>query len=433
MSGEEHAETMMFAPKPENDFAHYIYTYYVQCKSRFERIEAIAGKWMFRDLVPGMSDFDTRFIVRDGMSVDHWCQMSTAVGEAHLALCESHSCWARNLEHLPGINLTWSELTSEQTYYPEYQQWSFYHSEHLAKIGAARDWFAHRPWDAKDEYFHLKKLCTFYGRYNRTIDPPINLGMHENKYPLHSRLMHYFTPAVQAAACLLDRRSITGKFDSLEIVQQRFPRLACWSMVQEILHANYELPRWYREPLISQLEDELEAALRTIVAEVRKCLTLVPQHIGADVRAWSKVLHEAPIDPSLIIVENVRFCRLMKGRLLFYAKAPAHFHTSWLIGNELGRIGASFFRAPFIAYWKITTGQSITEPEAILDNLRGDLLTSTEVAATKEFARLTPGHCERGQENQIALAIVDVFDDFFKAITKVAESVYQRETTNAKR
>ena len=37
--------------------------------------------------------------------------MSAAVGEGHLNLCERHPHWARNMEHLPGINLTWAELS----------------------------------------------------------------------------------------------------------------------------------------------------------------------------------------------------------------------------------------------------------------------------------------------------------------------------------
>ena len=51
---------------------------------------------MFRDLVPGLSDFDTRFILNDHMTADDWCAMSSAVGEAHLALCEAYPAWARN-------------------------------------------------------------------------------------------------------------------------------------------------------------------------------------------------------------------------------------------------------------------------------------------------------------------------------------------------
>ena len=181
---------MRFAPKPENDFAHYIRTYYDECHSRCSKIEAIAGTWAFRDLIPGMSDFDTRFIVSDDMSDADWCEMSDAVGDAHLALCRRYPFWSRNLEHLPGLNLTWSEFVDERFYYPEYKQWSFYHSETPKRLSDSLNEIFGRPWDIKDEYFHLKKFCLYYGSYNRSIDPAINLGVHENKYPLHSRIMH---------------------------------------------------------------------------------------------------------------------------------------------------------------------------------------------------------------------------------------------------
>ena len=116
---------MKFAPKPENDFAEFIRIYYRECRSRFPKIEAIAGKWMFRDLIPGMSDFDTRFILNDDMTADDWCRFATLMGETHLMLCEKYPCWARNFEHLPGINPTWKELTAEESYYTGYQQWTY--------------------------------------------------------------------------------------------------------------------------------------------------------------------------------------------------------------------------------------------------------------------------------------------------------------------
>lgn len=415
---------MIFAPKPENDFAHYIETYYVKCRSYFDGIEAIAGKWMFRDLIPGMSDFDTRFIVRDGMTPRDWCQMSMAVGEAHLALCDKYPCWARNLEHLPGINLTWSELTSEKNYYPECQQWTFYRSEHPAKINSAVDWLANRPWDKKDEYFHLKKFCTYYGRYNRSIDPAINLGVHESKYPLHSRIMHYFIPAVQAVVSLLEKRGIVGKFDALEMAQRNFPDLTCWNPVNEILQANYVAPRWYREPSVSHLEDMFELALREMAVKARPTLTLIPRELGLDVTEWQRELQAVRIEPTLLISETTRFSRLMKGRLYFYAQAPAHFETSWLIAHELKRIGKNFFHIPFAAYWELRTGQVITDATSILEDLCGELLTPEEAAAAREFARLTEGLWRQGEEKQVALSIAHVFDSFFEGLTKVSDAVY---------
>ena len=414
---------MKFAPRPENDFAEYIRTYYRECRYRCERIEAIAGKWMFRDLMPGMSDFDTRFLVADDTSADDWCHMSSVVGEVHLQMCEKYPCWGRNFEHLPGVNLTWAELASERNYYPEYQQWTYYHTEHPERVSAALDGFARRPWDEKDEYFHLKKFCLYYGRYSRTIDPAINLGVHENKYPLHSRLMHYFNPPVMSAVCLLERRNIGGKLDAFEIAEQLFPGLRCWEPIREILQAGYEIPKWYGEPLLTELEDVLEEALAQIADRLVGELTLVPAAAGADVGAWKAALQEVPVDPALVIFDNAKFSRLMKGRLLFYCRAPKRFATTWLIQNELARIGESFFRAPFRTFWQLKTGERVEDPVTILDQLRGDPLLDEEVEATREFARLTPGTWDEGKEHEAATAIVEVFDGFFKGLTRISEAV----------
>jgi len=412
-----------FAPRPENDFADYIRTYYRECRYQYDRIEGIAGKWMFRDLMPGMSDFDTRFLVADGMTAADWCEMSTAIGQVHLRMCEKYPCWARNFEHLPGVNLTWTELVSERNYYPEYQQWTYYDTEHPERVSAALEGFARRPWDDKDEYFHLKKFCLYYGRYNRTIDPAINLGPHENKYPLHSRIMHYFNPPVMSAVCLLQKRNVAGKLEAFEIAERLFPELGCWPLVREILHAGYELRRWYEEPDVSRLEDELEQGLAAMAEKLGEAVTLVPAAAGVDIEQWRKALKAVPLDPSLVIFDNAKFARLMKGRLHFYGNAPDHFDSLWLIQNELRRIGESFFRTPFRTYWRIRSGEEIDDPVDILDQLRGDVLSDEEVAATREFARLTPGTWEEGCERDLAAAIVEVFDGFFFALTKISQAV----------
>jgi hypothetical protein len=389
----------------------------------FARIEAIAGKWMFRDLIPGMSDFDTRFIVNDDMTAEDWCRMSMTIGDIHLRLCQRYPCWARNFEHLPGVNLTWSELTSERTYYPEYQQWTYYDTDYPARISAALERLANRPWDVKDEYFHLKRFCVYYGRYNRTIDPPINLGVHEAKYALHSRIMHYFNPPVLAAVCLLRKRNIAGKQDAFEIASRLFPDLRCWSTIREILHANYETPRWYCEPHVSELEDELERALEAIAVRLPKATTLIPENAGTDIRAWKAALQRVALDPALVIFDSAKFSRLMKGRLYFYCHAPPDFDTLWLVQNELRRIGNNFYRVPFRTYWQIRTGETVEDPTAILDQLRGEPLSDAQVEATKEFARLTPGHWESGREYEIARGVIEVFDEFFKALTTISETV----------
>jgi len=410
-----------FPPTPENDFAAYIHMYWDACRTRFEGIEAIAGKWMFRDLIPAMSDYDTRFICRDDMTVEDWCRMSLAGGEAHLSLCERYPCYARNLEHLPGINLTWSELMSETYYYPEYQQWTFYHSTKPARVTEAQQRFAARPWDIKDEYFHLKKFCLYYGRYDRQIDPPVNMGVHAVKYPMHSRIMHYFNPPVMSAVCILEKKNIPGKFDAFELAERHFPGLRCWEFINEILHARYESPEWYEEPRLSELEGELETALGILAERLRKVVTLVPPEAGVDISLWKAALQNAPIDPSLVIFENMKFSRLMKGRLLFYANAPRRFFdATWPMENELRRIGNSFFTVPFRTYWRIRTGENVEDPSTILDRLRGDPLDDREVAAAAEFSRITQLYeTGKGMERDTSLAIAAIFDDFYRGLTKI--------------
>jgi hypothetical protein len=412
---------MRFPPLPENDFAEFIRVYYRECRTRYPRIEAIAGKWMFRDLLPGLSDFDTRFILADPMSADDWCALSEAVGEAHLYLCRKYPCWARNLEHLPGVNVAWSELVSERTYYPEYQQWTFYACEQPKRLATALEALAARPWDLKDEYFHLKRFCTFFGRYDRGIDPPINLGPHAVKYPLHSRLMHYFNPLAMATVCLVERRHLAGKLDAFERAELLFPGLRCWEMIWEILHAHYEIARYYEEPLLTHLEDALEEAARAFAERLLESTTLIPPVAGLDIAAWKAALAQAPIDPALVIFDSAKFARLMKGRLLFYARAPADFETEWLIRNELRRIGPNFFRVPFTTYWRLRSGEDVADPAAILDRLRGDPLSTDEIAATHEFAQLASAPCASGQERSRAIEIAAVFDGFYHALHKISQ------------
>ena len=92
-------------------------------------IRAIAAKWTFEDLIPGLSDFDTRFILEGPMAAEDWNTMSLAVGAIHTDLAREFPKWARNLEHLPGVNFTVEEILDSRLFFPESQQWTFYEGD----------------------------------------------------------------------------------------------------------------------------------------------------------------------------------------------------------------------------------------------------------------------------------------------------------------
>jgi hypothetical protein len=420
---------VVFAPKPANDFARFYELYYAECRQRVPRIQAIAAKWRFEDLIPGMSDYDTRFILDDAMTVQDWCDMSAAVGEVHLDLCQRYPHWARNLEHLPGINLTWAELADPAMYYPEYPQWTFYNTEAPAHLAAAEKYLAERPWGIEDQCFHLKKFCLYYGRYDRQIDPAVNLHEFESKYPLHSRFMHYFCPPLQSALCLLLGRPVAGKMESVRLACAMFPGEPVFREMRDVVERHYEVPELYVEPELTRLEDRLEAALGMLRRHLAPVVAdVVPGAESKTVAQWKADLNRAPVSPVMKVFDSARFSRLMKGRLQFYAAAPAtHFDSTWPIENELRRLKRSFFDVPFGTFWEVTTGERVKDPVAIVPQLVPALLTAEEARCTLEFARLTPGHWAPGTQRQVALEVAAVFDGFFHALNKVAQAVARQE------
>lgn len=416
-------------PAPVNDFPEFIEVYYNECRSRFPKIEAIAGKWCPEDLIPGLSDFDSRFICADNMTAEDWCRMSRIVGQVHLDLCRQYPQWARILEHLPGINLTWEELGDEFSYYPEYKQWTFYHNANPQRLAKTLEHLAQRPWDLKDEYFHLKKFLLYYARYNSALDPPINLGTFLSKYPLHSRVMHYFSPPLQSAVSILRKESVRGKQEAFRLAQTLLPDTRLFSDLLALIGRHYHGPELYRPEALAELDHRLFEALQKAAERLTGSIVILPRGAGAGPGDWRKQIEEIAIDPALLIFDNVKFSRLMKGRLFFYGNAPAVFDHIPLIHVELSRIGGSFFRTPFSIFWELTTGEIIADPSAIVPRLAPSLLTSEEVRATLEFDRLTRLE-HKGREVEIARQIVEVYDGFYRSLFKINGEIRKLRQTH---
>ncbi|MBA7481972.1 hypothetical protein ES707_17452 [subsurface metagenome] len=233
--------TIDYFPCPPDNFKQHIREYFERSREACPQIEAIYGKWCYEDLIPGLSDFDTRFIVSDNTAPYEWVHISREVGRVHTEICREYPDRVRILEHLPGINLTWEEAQNAGFYYPEFQQWTCYHGPDK-KAGQFRDYLSGLEWSRADELFNVKKFALYFTPYDRNIDPAINLGDFENKYPMHSRFMHYFCPPVQCAVCLVEKRMVRGKKESLRLARELFPNKQVIDMIFDAIDRHYEIP-----------------------------------------------------------------------------------------------------------------------------------------------------------------------------------------------
>jgi hypothetical protein len=401
-----------FHPPPVNDFAAFMREYYGRCRERVPHIRAVAAKWSFEDLIPGLSDFDTRFVVANGMAGDDWARMSLAVGAVHTEMVRAFPHWARNLEHLPGINLTAGELADPRLFYPEFQQWTFYGGD-AEVVRNVEVTLGAVPWSARDELYHLKRFATFCGPYRRGIDPAVNLGPWENKYALHSRYMHYFAPPVQAAVSLVLRRNVRGKLEALRLARELIPGARVIDRMFGTLARHYEIAPDYQEPRLSELEDELERYLAGAWAALAGHVTLVAPsaHDGPE-QARAKVA-AVPVDPAAAFFESAKFGRLLKGRLLFYAEAIPHFDSAWLIRNELGRIVANFYERPLKLYGRVRLGGEMSCAQ-VLERLRGGVLSGggdgDECDGMRRFAEVAARPIASGDERAASRRVAEVYD-----------------------
>ncbi len=399
---------MIFEPKPANDFRLFIETYFERCRAECPKLAAIAGKWTFEDLIPGLSDFDTRFIFSDGVTVEDWMRMSTAVGRVHTSLAKEYPRWARILEHLPGLNLTRAEMLDPRTYYPEAQQWTYYLGDRDV-LEATEGYLAAKPWTPRDESFHLRKFSAYFGPYLRGIDPPVNIGPWENKYPLHSRFMHYFTPAVQSALSLVRRRGQRGKLEALRGAKSVFPHPGVIDLVLEAVDRHYEIPGYYEEPRLTEIEHALEDYLRDAYAVLGEHSSLIRIDPADSPASLKHKLAAVAVDPGERFFEGAKFSRFMKGRLLFYAEEILWFDAAWLIRNELGRIVNNFYTLPLETFALARFGEKIP-PETALERLRGRILPPGVCDGVGEFVRTARAPFEPGEEKAVARRVAGVFD-----------------------
>lgn len=403
-----------FAARPENDFPLFYRTYFARCRARCPKLSAVAAKWTFEDLIPGLSDFDARFVFEDGVTLEEWHAYSLAVGEVQTEMARAFPHWARPLEHLPGLNLSVGEITDPRFYFPEFQQWTFYEGD--PGVRAAIDaYLGGVAWSAPEELYHLRKVALYFGPYQRGIDPAINLGPWEGKYPLHSRYLHYFAPAVQAMVSLQERRTVCGKREALRRARALFPHPATIERALESVACHYEIADDYAEPRLTAIERELERYLADAWASLADRVTQIAVSPEETRESIGRKVAALPTEPAAELFPGVKFSRFMKGRLLFYASEIAWFDARWLIRNELGRIVALFHDQPLTAYGKLRFGETLS-PTRVRERLRGDVLTPAQCEEMAVFARVAGAPLVPGREKEQARAVAAVFEPLLAAL-----------------
>lgn len=406
-----------FVTAPPNIFRHHIREYFERTRSECGLTEAIGGKWAFEDLIPGLSDFDARFVFSDLTGADDWVAISKAMGRAHSSLCWEYPDRARILEHLAGINLTWEEMVNPLFYYPEFEQWTFYHGPE-SKLSKVSEYLACRTWTEDDEIFSLKKFLTYYTPYDRKIDPAINLGIFESKYPLHSRFMHYFAPPIQAAVSITLRRMVRGKFESLRLARDLFPGRATVDMVMASVDRHYENPRYYQEPELSRLEETLHDYLHLVYREILPRITVIPVDLNDTPLALSAKLGTVKGAVLGRFFDAVKFTRQIGGRLLFYAEEIPHFDSIPLIHNDLNRIRRMFYETAFRLFGRIAWAEDIT-PEESLFRCRESFLSGPEIDAVRAFADIFSRKNDFGRIRDFSRAVAEAVFPFQVVLEKL--------------
>ncbi len=415
---------MNFEPKPENCFSEFIETYYERCRKVCPKLRGIGGKWTFEDLIPGLSDFDSRLIFTDDVTVSDWAEMSLAIGDIHTDLARKVPHWARLLEHLPGLNLMRNEMINPAFYYPEFQLWTLYQGDRNI-LGSIRNYLASKDWTCRDEIYHLKRFALYYGPYQRGIDPAVNIGQWENKYPLHSRFMHYFTPPLQSAVSLVLKRGVAGKFETLRLAKTIFPHPEVIEMILEATSRHYEIPEYYEDPKLSHIEKDLESYLQSAYAALADHITLIRIHPKDTPKELKAKIATVPVDPAEQFYEGVKFSRFMKGRLLFYATPIAWFDTTWLIHIELGRIVNNFFDKPLKTFGQILFKETLTADE-VLKRLEGNILSPKIARQAREFARIASLPIRDGEEKQLAFQVAQVFEPVQSMVETLGDELQRR-------
>jgi hypothetical protein len=323
------------------------------------------------------------------MDARDWVELDRLSGEIHLDLLVNHPHWVRILEHTPGVAVTYDEMLDKSLFHPESQQWSHYLSrdQRCAEMEAY-----HRgvTWSQRHEVYFLKRFLYFYGPYQSGIDPPINVGAYSPQYALHSRVWHYFVPALQAALSLYERRVYRSKLAALEGWISHLPNQRVLPHVREVVENRYDTAELNDDSRLAGLERDLFACLQSVLLLLQDRITIIDAAGDPDPDRYRRELSATAPDPLLVLYDGVRFSRIRRGRYFFYLNCPKYFDADLLIAGEIKWLRGYFTEPILRSYAKIMLCSDEMPPHALISELRrADLIDSSAQKLIQQVFRLS--------------------------------------------
>jgi hypothetical protein len=390
---------------------------------------ATVAKWRSEDLIPGLSDIDTRVICRD-MSPQQWMAFDRVVSDVHLGLVRERPEWSRKLEHQPGFCMTPKEAFDEHLYQAEMAHWSFCYGD-CDLIFRVREYMRSRTWEIRDELHHIKRWLMFWGPYNREIDPPINIAPSiQPKYALHSRAMHYFVPSLQAALSLITRRTVHGKREALFRWLERMPQERVLDETAHMLDMHYGVPALDDREELYAYEGRCYSFLRHIapqVLEAQSAVDLPPDgdldQSMVELRAGMSALKSNPLTG---VYNGLRGSRARRARYWLYLKAPEHFATDWLVRNEVGFLQRNFTSDTWRAYAALRWDEPNLAIDELLLRAQPQPLAADEAELVGDMFAIAERSKEPAMARPAMQAAAERYGDYYIVLDKIYRDARQR-------
>jgi len=177
---------------------------------------------------------------------------------------------------------------------------------------------------------------------------------------------------------------VRGKFESLRIAREIFPNKSTIDMILYAIERHYEIPEYYIEPKLSEIELQLFLYLKAVYKIISHKITIIEACTKDDSTKLLKKLDNVKIGLMNNFFEGIKFCRFNIGRLLFYAEEIPHFDSTYLVKYELARNRRLFFENTFIAFGKMAWDVNMS-PEKVLERCRGEFINESEFKDVRNY------------------------------------------------